>query len=76
MKGGKYLLFLWKTADGSYTMLTGYEARGNQVFALDGVRINNGLGKWAFDKHNGEDYEKLRKNVEEILKNDHKGGRP
>lgn len=75
IKGSKYLLFLWKTPDGSYKILTGYEIRGNQAFALDGVRINNGLGRWAFDKHNGEEYERFRKSVEEILKNDHKGGR-
>jgi hypothetical protein len=76
MKGNKYLLFLSKAGQGNYKILTGYELRGNKVFALDGVRINNGLGRWPFDKHNGEDYERMRKAAEDAVKQDKGRGRP
>ena len=76
MKGNKYLLFLSRTGQGSYKIITGYEIGGNRVSALDGARVNNrGMGKWPFDKHNGEEYEKLRKTVEDSILNDRKGGR-
>jgi len=70
MKGKKYLLFLSKSEQGNYRILTGYELQGNKVFPLDGSRINDrGLGKWSFDRHNDEEYQFFRKAVEEAITN-------
>jgi hypothetical protein len=63
-KGGKYLLFLKRRADGDYLILTAYEMRGNKVLALDGPRSNfKGKGSSQFDKHNGKDAHEFRKEV-------------
>jgi hypothetical protein len=63
-KGGKYLFFLKRMADGDYRILTAYEMRGNKVLALDGPRSNvNGKGSSQFDKHNGKDAQEFRKEV-------------
>ncbi len=77
MKGSKYLLFLSKAGQGNYKILTGYELRGNKIFAMDGSRINDReLGRWPFDKHNGEDYEKFRPAVEEAVRKHDRRTRP
>ena len=63
-KGGKYLFFLKRRADGDYLILTAYEMRGNKVLALDGPRSNvHGRGSSQFDKHNGKDAQEFRKEV-------------
>lgn len=63
-KGGKYLFFLRKKADGSYHILTAYELRGNKVVALDGSRTNvGGRGNTSFDKHTGKDAQEFKKEV-------------
>jgi hypothetical protein len=70
MKGKKYLLFLSRGEQGNYKLLTGYELQGNQVFALDGSRTNRrGLGRWAFDKHNGEEAKSFWEAVERAINN-------
>lgn len=63
-KGGKYLFFLKRRADGDYLILTAYEMRGDKVLALDGPRSNvKGKGSSQFDKHNGKDAREFRKEV-------------
>lgn len=68
-KGMKYLFFLSRAEQGNYNILTAYELQGNKVQALDGARVNLGLGNWAFDKHNDEDYQAFRKATEHAIKN-------
>lgn len=68
-KGKNYLFFLSRAEQGSYNILTAYELQGNKIQALDGARVNLGLGEWIFDKHNDEDYQGFRKAVEQALKN-------
>lgn len=68
-KGSNYLFFLSRAEQGNYNILTAYELQGNKVQALDGARVNLGLGKWVFDKHNDEDYQAFRKAMEQALKN-------
>jgi hypothetical protein len=69
-KGKKYLFFLSRTEQGDYSILTAYEIQGDKVQPLDGSRITNrGLGNWAVDKHNDEDYQSFRKAVEQAVKN-------
>jgi len=68
-KGKTYLFFLSRAGQGNYNLLTAYELQGNKVQALDGARVNLGLGKWVFDKHNGEDYQAFRKATEQAVKN-------
>lgn len=64
----KYLFFLSKNDQDSYRLLTAYEIKGNQVFALDGSRTNfRGKGDSVFDKHNGEDLETFREKVERVI---------
>ena len=73
-RGKRYLLFLSKSGLGNYTLLTAYELNGNKILALDGSRINDrGLGNTVFDKHNGEDYQRLRTAVEKAIKNPRSG---
>jgi hypothetical protein len=72
-KGRKYLLFVSRAGQGNYILLTAYELQGNKVQALDGARVNLGLGKWVFDKHNNEDYQALRKATEQAIQNDPDG---
>jgi hypothetical protein len=69
VKGRKYLLFLSRAGQGNYNLLTAYELQGNKVQALDGARVNLGLGKWVFDKHNDEDYQTFRKATEQAIQN-------
>lgn len=69
VKGRKYLFFLSRAEQGNYNILTAYELQGNKVQALDGARVNLGLGEWVFDKHNDEDYQAFRKALEQALKN-------
>jgi hypothetical protein len=68
-KGRKYLFFLSRAGEGNYNLLTAYELQGNKVQALDGARVNLGRGKWAFDKHNHEDYQAFRKATEQAIQN-------
>lgn len=68
-KGRIYLFFLNRAEQGNYNILTAYELQGNKVQALDGARVNLGLGNWAFDKHNDEDYQVFRKAMEQALNN-------
>ena len=68
-KGRTYLFFLSRAGQGNYNLLTAYELQGNKVQALDGARVNLGLGQWVFDKHNGEDYQAFRKATEQAIKN-------
>ena len=68
-KGRNYLFFLSRAEQGNYSLLTAYELKGNKVQALDGARVNLGLGEWVFDKHNDEDYQAFRKALEQALKN-------
>jgi hypothetical protein len=68
-KGRNYLLFLSRAEQGNYNILTAYELQGNKVQALDGARVNLGVGNWVFDKHNDEDYQAFRKAVEQAAKN-------
>lgn len=72
-KGRKYLFFLSRAGQGNYNLLTAYELQGNKVQALDGARVNLGLGKWVFDKHNDEDYQAFRKATEQAIQNDSTG---
>jgi hypothetical protein len=53
-KGGEYLFFLKRSAEGNYAIVTAYGLRGSTVFALDGARIML-RGETIFDKHNGKD---------------------
>ncbi|HJQ33285.1 MAG TPA: hypothetical protein VJ866_13945 [Pyrinomonadaceae bacterium] len=53
-KGGEYLFFLKRAAEGNYAIVTAYGMRGNTVFALDGARIML-RGETIFDRHNGKD---------------------
>ena len=53
-KGGEYLFFLKRSAEGNYAIVTAYGLRGNTVFALDGARTML-RGETIFDKHNGKD---------------------
>ena len=69
-KGRNYLFFLSQAGQGNYSLLTAYELQGNKVQALDGARVNLGLGKWVFDKHNDEDYQAIRKATEQAIRND------
>jgi len=69
VKGKKYLFFLSRAGQGNYNLLTAYELQGNKVQALDGARVNLGLGKWVFDKHNDEDYQTFRKATEQAIQN-------
>lgn len=69
VKGRKYLFFLSRAGQGNYNLLTAYELQGNKVQALDGARVNLGLGKWVFDKHNDEDYQTFRKATEQAIQN-------
>jgi len=50
-----------------FNLLTAYELQGNKVQALDVARVNLGLGKWVFDKHNDEDYQTFRKATEQAI---------
>lgn len=68
-KGRNYLFFLSRPEQGNYNILTAYELQGNKVQALDGARVNLGVGNWVFDKHNDEDYQAFRKEVEQAAKN-------
>jgi hypothetical protein len=68
-KGRNYLFFLSRAEQGNYNLLTAYELQSNKVQALDGARVNLGLGEWVFDKHNDEDYHAFRKALEQALKN-------
>ena len=69
MKDTKYLFFLKKTDSGDYRILTGYEMRGNKVYALDGSRISiKGNGKEVFDKHNGKEVQEFKKELDKALK--------
>lgn len=68
-RGSSYLFFLSRAEQGNYNILTAYELQGNKVQALDGARVNLGVGKWVFDKHNDEDYQAFRKAVEQAAKN-------
>ena len=68
-KGTCYVFFLSRTEQGSYSVLTAYELQGNKVQALDGSRVNFGRGDWVFDKHNDEDYQTFRKEMEQAVKN-------
>ena len=68
-KGKNYLFFLSRAEQGNYNILTAYELQGNKVQALDGARVNLGIGNWVFDKHNDEDYQTFRKGVEQAAKN-------
>jgi len=68
-QGRNYLFFLSRAEQGNYNILTAYELQGNKVQALDGARVNLGLGNWVFDKHNDEDYQTFRKGVEQAAKN-------
>lgn len=68
-KGKNYLFFLSRAEQGNYNILTAYELQGNKVQALDGARVNLGLGDWVFDKHNDEDYQAFRKATEQAIKN-------
>ena len=52
-KGGEYLFFLKRSAEGNYTIVTAYGLKGDTVFALDGARIML-RGETIFDKHNGK----------------------
>ena len=68
-KGKDYLFFLSRAEQGNYNVLTAYELQGNKVKALDGARVNLGLGNWVFDKHNDEDYQVFRRAAEEAVRN-------
>lgn len=68
-KGKHYLFFLSRGEQGNYDILTAYELQGNKVQALDGARVNLGLGNWLFDKHNDEDYQTLREATERAVRN-------
>jgi hypothetical protein len=68
-EGRNYLFFLSRAEQGNYNLLTAYELQGNKVQALDGARVNLGLGNWVFDKHNDEDYQAFRKATEQAVKN-------
>ena len=72
-KGRNYLFFLSRAEQGNYNILTAYELQGNKVQALDGARVNLGLGKWVFDKHNNEDYQAFRKATEQAIQNNPDG---
>jgi hypothetical protein len=72
-KGRNYLFFLSRAEQGNYNILTAYELQGNKVQALDGARVNLGLGEWVFDKHNDEDYQAFRKALEQAVKNPPRG---
>jgi hypothetical protein len=67
--GKDYLFFLSRAELGNYNILTAYELQGNKVQALDGARVNLGIGNWVFDKHNDEDYQVFRKATEQAIKN-------
>lgn len=68
-KDCKYLFFLKKKEDGNYLILTAYEIRNKNVFALDGSRINpQGKGNSSFDKHNGRSVEDFWKEVNAAVK--------
>jgi hypothetical protein len=63
-----YIFFLRRTDEGDFRLLTAYELRNNAVFALDGSRINaRGEGQWVFDKHNGENLEIFRQQLQKAM---------
>jgi hypothetical protein len=68
-KGKNYLFFLSRAEHGNYHILTAYELQGGKVQALDGSRVNLGIGNWVFDKHNDEDYQAFRRATEQAVKN-------
>src|SRR6185369_839889 len=63
------IIYSFSPEQGNYNILTAYELQGNKVQALDGARVNLGIGNWVFDKHNDEDYQTFRKGVEQAAKN-------
>jgi hypothetical protein len=69
-KNTKYVFFLKKVDPDRYLILTAYELRGNNAFALDGSRVNLGRGTWAFDKHNGQEVTSFKKDLDKALKGD------
>ena len=68
-KGRNYLFFLSRAEQANFNLVTAYELQDNKVQALDGARVNLGVGNWVFDKHNDEDYQAFRKAVEQAAKN-------
>lgn len=66
--GKRYLFFLTKADQDSYTLLTAYEIQRNKVFALDGSRTySRGKGGSIFDKHNGRELDSFMEEVERTL---------
>lgn len=71
MVGKKYLFFLEDAQQSNYKILTAYELQGNKVFALDGSHLfrQGRSGMLPFDKHNNQDYEKFKEDVEKVKNN-------
>jgi hypothetical protein len=75
--GKTYIFFLAKVGQGNYKLVTAYEIQDKSVFALDGSRINfRGKGHWVFDKHNGENLESFRDQLEKVISNSPGGLKP
>src|SRR5437899_804774 len=73
--GKRYIFFLAKADQDSYTLLTAYEMHGNKIFAVDAWRTNaGGQGASLFDKHTGEEFESFMEELERAMKNSHTGG--
>jgi hypothetical protein len=53
--GGRYLFFLKRIEEADFTILTGYELDGETVVPLDGAVVEEGNGKYPFDKYRGFD---------------------
>ena len=54
--GCRYVLFLKRLdQDQDFSLVTGYELRGERVFPLDGATIEEGTQKFPFDEFNGFD---------------------
>jgi hypothetical protein len=73
--GKRYLFFLAKADQDSYSLLTAYEIQDNKVFALDGSRTNSrGSGGSIFDKHNGKGLDSFTSEVETAVNHSQGGG--
>jgi hypothetical protein len=67
--GRRYLFFLKRSEDGQdFSILTGYELRAGQVFALDGAG-NSANNKLPFDKYNGCEESAFLNEVRNVIAN-------
>jgi len=70
MKSKKYVLFLKRSAEGDYELLTAYELQDNKTRALDGskLKLRGGMATSIYSKHNGKDVAQLNQEIESKVK--------